>query len=360
VVITYAAPGSDTAAADVSEMLSAFDEHQPGVKVLYSQEDGDFIALKSEDLLLNQFRVRPSAAVYLNDPSGAFKYEIGVQASLDHRLARRTYFSAAVNYNILETVSDVTQPSNSLLPHVRSDIAEYKAAAAFKVTRLLINQLYQPAERVYARASFGYYEEMFAGFGGQVLYLRERAGWAADLAVDWVAQRDHKGFGFGFYDYQTVTAIGSFHYSLPMNMTATVRAGRFLAKDEGVRFELKRRFDSGWEVGAWYTRTNGDDITPPGSPQHPYYDKGLFMSIPLSTLLTKDTQTVAPMSIQPWTRDVGAMVVSPLDLYRMMERPLVLDVHDRDGLVMFGDVDDNYPRSPALGSPVRSPRANEP
>ncbi|HKA39544.1 MAG TPA: YjbH domain-containing protein, partial [Burkholderiales bacterium] len=360
VAITYAAPGADTEATDVTGMLGAFEEHQAGVKVLYQQEDGDFIQLKSEDLLLNQFRVRPSAAVYLNDPSGAFKYEIGVQASLDHRLARRTFFSAAVNYNIFETVSDVTQPSNSLLPHVRSDIAEYKKASPFKLTRLLINQLYQPAERVYARASAGYYEEMFAGAGGQVLYLPVGAGWATDLAVDWVAQRNHEGLGFSFYDYQTVTAIGSFHYRLPMGMTATARAGRFLAKDEGVRFELKRRFASGWEVGAWYTRTNGNDITSPGSPGHPYYDKGLFMTIPLNLLLTRDTQATAPMSISPWTRDVGAMVVSPLDLYRLMEKPLVLDVHDQDGLVMFGDVDDNYNRSPELGSPVRSPRANQP
>lgn len=359
VAITYAAPGVDTEATDVSGMLAAFEEHQPGLKVLYKQEEGDFIALKSEDLLLNTFRIRPSAALYLNDPSGAFKYEIGVQASVDHRLARRTFFSAAVNYNLWETVSDVTQASNSLLPHVRSDIAEYKGASPFKLTRLLINQLYQPAERVYARASVGYYEEMFAGAGAQVLYLPVGAGWGADLAVDWVAQRNHEGLGFSFYDYQTVTAIGSFHYRLPLGMTATARAGRFLARDEGVRVELKRRFASGWEVGGWYTRTNGNDITSPGSPSSPYYDKGLFLSIPLSTLLTRDTQTVTPMSIAPWTRDVGAMVVSPLDLYRLMEKPLVLDVHEHDGLVMFGDVDDDYHRSPGSGPRVLSPGGRE-
>jgi hypothetical protein len=354
VEITYAAPGADTEATDMSAMLAAFEEHQAGLKVLYGQEEGDFIQLKSEDVLLNTFRVRPSAAVYLNDPSGAFKYEIGVQASVDRRLARRTFFSGAVNYNIFETVSDVSQASNSLLPHVRSDIAEYKRASAFKLTRLLINQLYQPAERVYARASAGYYEEMFAGAGGQVLYLPVGARWGADLAVDWVAQRNHEGLGFSFYDYQTVTALGSFHYRLPMNMTATARAGRFLAKDEGVRFELKRRFASGWEVGGWYTRTNGHDITSPGSPGHPYYDKGIFLSMPLNTLLTKDTQAVVPMSIAPWTRDVGAMVASPLDLYRLMEKPLVRDPHEHDGLVTFGDIDDDYHRTPGTGPRVRS------
>jgi len=340
VAIHYAAPGAQEA-GDLADMLAAFEEPQPGLKVLY-QDEGTFISLKSEDLVQNRFNVRPSLGVYLNDPAGAFKYEVGVQASVDRRLARRTFFTGAVNYNIYETVSDVTQPSNSQLPHVRSDIAEYKRASDFKLTRLLLNQLYFPAERVYARASAGIYEEMFGGAGGQVLYLPSGARWGADLAVDWVKQRDFDGWGFR--DYDTVTTIASFNYRLPMGITATARGGRFLARDEGVRFEFKRRFASGYEVGMWYTRTNGNDITSPGSPGNPYYDKGIFLSMPINTLLTKDTQAVALMSLAPWTRDVGQMVVSPLDLYRLMEKPLVLDVHDHDGLVLLGDRDDDYHR----------------
>ncbi len=343
VSIHYAAPGAQEA-GDMADMLAAFEEHQPGLKVLY-QDEGNFISLKSEDLLQNRVDVRPSLGLFLNDPSGVFKYELGVQASVDRRLAPRTVFTGAVNYDLFETVSDVTQTSNSLLPHVRSDIAEYKRANRFKLTRFLVNQLYFPTERVYARASAGYYEEMFAGVGGQVLYLPSGARWGADLAVDWVKQRNHEGLGFSYYNYATVTAIASLNYRLPMGITATARAGRFLAKDEGVRYEIKRRFASGYEVGMWYTRTNGNDITQPGSPGDPYYDKGIFLSVPLSTLLTKDTQAVAPMSLAPWTRDVGAMVVSPLDLYRLMEKPLVLDVHQHDGLSMLGDRDDDYHRS---------------
>jgi len=45
----------------------------------------------------------------------------------------------------------------------------------------------------------------------------------------------------------------------------------------------------------------------------------------LNTMLTKDTQAFANMSISPWTRDVGQMVVSPGDLYNLVERPLMLD-----------------------------------
>jgi len=122
VAIHYAAPGAQEA-GDMADMLAAFDEHQPGLKVLY-QDEGNFVSLRREDLMANRFTIRPSAGVYFNDPSGAFKYEIGVQAAMEHRLASRTYFSATVNLDVYENISDVSQPSNSTLQHVRSDIAE--------------------------------------------------------------------------------------------------------------------------------------------------------------------------------------------------------------------------------------------
>lgn len=360
VSIEYAKPSAGEEQVDIGEMLRAFEEGEPGrLKVVY-RDRGDVVALQGEDLLGNQIRIRPRFEYFFNDPSGVFKYDFGLQASLSQRLAPATFFSAVADLSVLENVSDVTQRSNSLLPHVRTDVAEYKRAAKLKITRLLVNQFYHPAERIYARLSGGLYEEMYGGVGGQVLYLAPGGRWAADLAVDWLKQRDFDGIGFRNYD--TVTAIASLNARLPLGITGTVRAGRFLAKDEGVRFELKRRFASGWEVGAWYTYTNGKDITSPGSPDAPYHDKGIFLAIPLNTLLTRDTQGRALFAIAPWTRDVGQMVVSPGDLYALMEKPLVLDIHEHDGLSMFGDREDDYhvpPTRTIFDRPVRKELARD-
>ena len=65
------------------------------------------------------------------------------------------------------------------------------------------------------------------------------------------------------------------------------------------------------------------------------------MTIPLSSMLTRDTQVAPRLSISPWTRDVGQMVVSPGDLYDILE-PANNNMHDRDGLQYFGDLDDSY------------------
>lgn len=303
--------------------------------------DGDIVSFRSESARLDKIRVAPGLGLYFNDPSGALRYEVFVNASYGKQLKEGLFFKAVTQMTLWQDVSGVQEPSNSLLPHVRSDIAEYKKNGNIKLTEAVLNKFYHPSQRVYARSSGGLYEEMFGGAGGQVLYFPEQGPWAFDVSVDALKQRDVQGW-FAFRSYSTVTALAALHYRLPIRgLTATVRAGRFLAKDTGARFELKRRFRSGFEVGAWYSLTNGNDITTPGTPANPYHDKGVFMSIPLGSMLTRDTQAAPKMSIAPWTRDVGQMVVSPGDLYDLLE-PAYINMHDHDGLEYFGDLDDSY------------------
>lgn len=352
VAIDYARPGQANEDADRDAALAAFAEPLP-TGIVVDREIPQLFGFRGENVAGGRFRIRPSLSTVFNDPSGVLKYDLSALATWDRRLAPRTEFLSEAKLTLVENVSDVTQPSNSLLPHVRTDIAEYNRATNFKLIRALFNQYYHPAPRLYARASAGIYEEMYAGAGGQLLYLPRDGGWSADLAVDALRQRDFEGW-FGFRDYDTVTAIASLNYRMAHGVTGTLRAGRFLARDEGVRVEVKRRFASGFEVGAWYTVTNGNDTTSPGSPESPYYDKGIYMQMALNAMLTRDTRVTANMSLAPWTRDVGQLVVSPADLARMMEKSVV-QMHTRDALVRFGDMEDDYDL-PSLGTGPRDRR----
>jgi membrane-associated phospholipid phosphatase len=347
VVVRYATP-ADRAGDDQHGMLAAIDgDGALGVQV---GRDGNLVQVSSEDREANRFKVVPKVSFFFNDPSGALRYELWAAATYDRRLGEGLYLNSDLKLDVLENVSGVTQPSNSDLPHVRTDIADYKRGGRFKLNRLLVNKYQNPVERVYTRLSGGFYEEMYRGFGGQVLYLPKDSRWAVDLTADALQQRGVKGW-FDKRDYQTVTALGALHYRLPYDITATARAGRFLARDEGVRVEFKRRFPSGVEIGAWYTKTNGHDITSPGTPSNPYNDKGVFLSVPLNIMLPFDSQTVASVGISPWTRDVGQMVASPGDLYDMVEQPR-RDLHTYDGLGNFAERADER-NLPAVNPPVR-------
>nr|WP_307742733.1 YjbH domain-containing protein [Massilia varians] len=317
---------------------------------MYVGHEGNFVQVSSEDREANRFKLVPKMSFFFNDPSGALRYETALAANYDKRLAEGLYFNSAFKLNLFENISGVTQPSNSVLPHVRTDIAEYKRGGRFKLNRALLNKYMILDEHWYARASGGFYEEMFRGAGGQVLYLPKDRRWAADLTVDALQQRDYKGW-LGKRDYSTVTALGALHYQLPYDITVTGRAGRFLAKDNGVRLEFKRRFRSGVEIGAWYTKTNGWDITSPGSPADPYNDKGIFLSVPLNIMLTSDSQAVAGFALSPWTRDVGQMVISPGDLYELFENPR-RDLNAYDGLGNFSERKDEQ-HLDVITQPVR-------
>jgi membrane-associated phospholipid phosphatase len=169
------------------------------------------------------------------------------------------------------------------------------------------------------------------------------------MTLDALQQRGVKGW-FDKRDYETVSGFASLHYKLPYDITATARAGRFLARDNGVRMEFKRRFLSGVEIGAWYTKTNGRDITSPGTPLNPYNDKGIFLSVPLNIMLPMDTQAAAGVALAPWTRDVGQMVASPGDLYDLIEQPR-RDMNTFDGLGNFAERRDEQ-NLPAVNPPV--------
>jgi membrane-associated phospholipid phosphatase len=345
--VRYAKP-SDKVEDDQRGLLAAVQDQDETLAVRVGR-DGDVVQVLSEDREANRFKLQPKVSFFFNDPSGALRYELWGAINYDRRLGDGLYLNSDLKLTAFENVSAVTQRSDSLLPHVRTDIADYKRGGRFKLNRLLINKYMMPAERVYARVSGGFYEEMYRGFGGQVLYLPNDSRWATDLTADVVQQRGFKGW-FDKRDYRTVTGFAALHYKLPYDVTATARVGRFLAKDEGVRFEFRRRFPSGVEIGAWYAKTNGKDITNPGTPTNPYNDKGVFISVPLNIMLPMDSQSTASVALSPWTRDVGQMVASPGDLYDLMEQPR-RDLTTYDGLGNFAERRDEQ-NLPAVNPPV--------
>ena len=336
VEITFSSPEYVRRFKDDAVLLLDRDVPEAPTRVLYG-DGGDALSVRREDRFLSGFNFVPfKLNFFFNDPSGAFHYDTYSLLNYTKHFGDGWYLNGAARVTLFEDVSDVTQESNSLLPHVRSDVALYRREAnRVTLDSLLVNKYALLGQRLYGRWSAGYYEEMFAGTGGQVLYLPAQSNWAFDLTVDWLKQRA-PGETLGFRDYSVVTALGGVHYRFPsVGLTTTARIGRFLAKDDGVRFEVKRMFRSGVEIGAWYTVTNGNDITGPGSPGAPYYDKGIFMSIPLASMLTKDTQQRASLAIVDFTRDVGQMVESPGDLYSLVQRPLMLDSAEHTPLTDF-------------------------
>ena len=334
------APMQETLMAESHSKIALMD----AAKLSLGQDSaGNFSLAWSDAKGDNAFRITPKIGTYLNGP-GALQYSLALEAAYDRRFSPHTFGSVVVSRNVYENVTTLgIQPSDSTLPNVRSRGAFYQVGG-LKLDRALVNHFMGLGRGLYGRVSAGIYERAFAGVGGQVLYVPGKQPWAADLAVDAVAQRSETK-PLGFSGYRNTTALGSLHYRLPAGVRLTARAGRFLAGDTGVRLEAKRHFDSGIELGVWFSVTDAKDTTGPvlGTGKV-YRDKGISASIPLDFLLPVHTRARAQIALSPWARDVGQMVESPSDLYAMHEDD-VANMESEDGLGRLSGFDDDTRRS---------------
>jgi hypothetical protein len=282
---------------------------------------GSTVLLNVDEIKIqnNKFKtfIGPGLSMYMNDPSSFFHYTLGVNAGFNWRPVENYEISAEFTKTLYTDINQVQQESNSLLPHVRSDIASYKSEKNLKISKLLVNNYKKIGANFYSRSSVGLYEEMFMGLGAQLAFVPINSGVSVDISVDSLQQRDYRGL-LGAREYRAVTSIFSMQYDVLKDLKLGLRFGKFLAGDEGHRIEIRRKFKSGIEIGAWYTRTNAYDTVTIGGER--YYDKGIIFSIPLAPLSVLDTQTILEGAIAPWTRDAGQMVKSPSDITRQIKR----------------------------------------
>lgn len=238
--------------------------------------------------------------------------ELQVFASLDVSLDVTPNFTLEGRYeaNIFNNY-DVTQDSDSLLPHVRSDVNQYFQHGANGIDQLDAVYRSRITRDVFAEFKAGYVESMFAGAGGQVLWRPEQSRFAVSAALYQVWQRDFDKL-FGLQKYHVLTGHVAVYYESPWyGLNFRVKAGRYLAGDYGATFQVTRRFSTGVEIGAYATFTNVPFKTfGEGS-----FDKGIFIHIPFEWAFPFYTQSSYDLNLRSLIRDGGQALLREDSLY---------------------------------------------
>jgi hypothetical protein len=253
----------------------------------------------------------PRLRQQIGGPDSFYFYQLYGEAAAGVELARGLSVSGAIGVNFFNNFDDLDLESDSELPRVRSDIAQYLKEGEQWIDNLHGDYVTKLGPEVYGRLSAGIFELMFAGVGGEVLYRPVGKRWAVGLDANYARQRDFDG-RFGLQDYDVVTGHLSYYHVLPFyDILATVRGGRYLAKDWGGTLELSRTFDNGVTFGVFATKTNvsGEEF---GEGK---FDKGFFISFPLDLFFTKPTRQRAGLAFRPLTRDGGQQLIKPKPLY---------------------------------------------
>ncbi|MBC7504324.1 MAG: YjbH domain-containing protein, partial [Sandarakinorhabdus sp.] len=147
--------------------------------------------------------------------------------------------------------------------------------------------------------------EMFAGFGGEMLYRPPTKNWAIGTELSYVQQRKFNQF-FGLQDYKVLTGYVTGYVTIPQaRVDASVRVGRYLAKDFGVTFDVSRTFESGVRVGAFATFT---DVSAEEFGEG-RFDKGIYLILPLDLLYNKHVRSSIGLAYRPLIRDGGQQLI---------------------------------------------------
>jgi exopolysaccharide biosynthesis protein YbjH len=228
---------------------------------------------------------------------------------------RKWLASGEVGITLLSRLDQILPSGETDLPRVRTNIRRYAHKGRHHIAHLQFDRMLQFAPAFYGRLSAGYFESMFGGFGGEMLYKPNHSPLGLGMDINHVWQRAFNQL-FTFQKYNVTTGHLSIYSDLPFyDMNASLHLGRYLAKDWGATIDLARRFDTGIIIGGYITLTNKSHK----SKGHDNLDKGLYFKIPLETFLPISSKRYFSYTVQPFTHDDGQRLNINNRLYQFTE-----------------------------------------
>ena len=259
------------------------------------------------------WKMAPALRTHIGGPEAFFLGQLWWKTDMVLMLTRGLTLYTTLGVNIYDNFDELNNPSASVLPHVRSDVQSYLKEGKTNIARMKFDYIFSPMDDLYARIDVGLMEEMFGGFGGEVLYRPYQSKWALGLVAHKVRQRafDQR---FKFRKYEVTTGHLEFYYQFPRGITSQVYAGKYLGGDKGVTVDLSRRFQTGFTLGIFASKTNiSAKEFGEGS-----FDKGFYFAIPTDMFLPRYQPGLISFALHPLTKDGAAMIYNHNALWGML------------------------------------------
>ncbi|PZX09848.1 exopolysaccharide biosynthesis protein YbjH [Celeribacter halophilus] len=272
------------------------------------------------------WRVNPYLEPALFDPDNPVRADFGIQLAASVIPAQGLVLSGAIRQPLTGNLDESTRTSNSALPHVRTDSAEYAKQSDLEIKHLTAEYFFRPGRNLFGRVTAGYLETMYGGLSTELLWKPVNSPLALGAEMNYAKKRDYDQL-FGFQDYDIVTGHASAYYDFGGGYLGQVDVGRYLAGDYGATFSLDREFDNGFSVGAFFTLTDVSfDDFGEGS-----FDKGIRINIPIDWLTGTATKGGYGTTIRPVLRDGGARLEIRNRLYGVVRGTQTNELEDRWG-----------------------------
>lgn len=242
------------------------------------------------------------------DPDRPFRLDVGLDLRGSYRPAPGWILAGSIRQRLAGNTKGGEVPE-SALPPVRTEQVLY-AQYGTTMENLFVARQWRPGHNLYARATGGYLETMYGGVSGELLWKPVSSRLALGLEANYVRKREYDQ-RFGFLDYKVFTGHASAYYDFGGGFEGQIDVGRYLAGDYGATFSVDRRFNNGWSVGAFFTKTNvSAEEYGEGS-----FDKGIRFRIPINWFLGRPSRQAFGTTIRSVQRDGGQKVYVPGRLF---------------------------------------------
>jgi hypothetical protein len=257
------------------------------------------LSLSEEDNGL-LYRTSLLGGYHMQDPVGYFDHYASLRLNLKD------------NLDSLEELRGV-----SLLP-VRGNVDE------FTQNRIAIDRLYSAFTHsfrsdLHLSLMGGYLEEMYGGFGGEILYRPFNSRFAIG-AESWLAlKREPESFlATGYNGDSVLSGHLNAWYDVPLwDTTLKLSAGRYLAGDIGASIGLQKNFANGAKLETFFSLSNADEPDIFGSSTHDYH--GVRLTLPLGGFAYAPRNSNMRFEAAPFGREVAQRLDNPLPLYDLTQ-----------------------------------------
>ncbi len=264
-----------------------------------------------------RYTVDPGADLvqYIGGPDGFLLYQMSAALRVGLSLPQDVKLKGLARYRLFSNYDRFREGSKEEglggLPRSRTYTREYLLTSRTTLTNLTLSKTARASENIHWGVYAGYFEEMFAGVGAEVLYRLPGSRWAVGVDMNQVKQRDFAQ-DFSFRDYKTNTGHATGYWLTPIEgVQASLSVGKYVAGDKGATIRVAKVFSNGSTMGFWATKTN----VPPEVFGEGSFDKGIFWTIPFDAFLTSSSRSVAYFGWRPMTRDGGSKLTRPVNLF---------------------------------------------
>ena len=157
----------------------------------------------------------PELITQIGGPDGFFFGDLKWNFDSEIIFSRNMTLVSSFTYGLVDNMDDLKLPSNSILPHVRTDIVDYlKESRGFSVKRIQFNYYNQILPSLYYKLAGGIFESMFNGYGGELLYRPYHRNFGIGIGHGSISKKYDQMFGTR--DYNTNTGFVTFYYQEPI------------------------------------------------------------------------------------------------------------------------------------------------